>query len=445
MQRVSALSLEKQGQSLLEAAGVEYAEGAVRADGAYAAIGTWNNKMYGSFLVDLSEPSNPQRSHFLQSPDRVMNMDVKFGDRDGLYYRSQQPIENQEMSGVEIVDYGFEDGTPEDPAVIGRLDAGSTHNLFPHPAEPIVYVVNHDSDPDTLGVEIWDVGEPSEPNKVDEVGRKWSLHDVTYNQDSELLHCAYGKGYVVMDASDPTNPTELGAVEYADRPSYEEVGLGNEGFETGHYALEDPRRDLVIMGDEVSTGVPGGKHIFDIGWDEGSPENPTPIGFTTSPNAEIQEPEGDQSRSEIILDFTGHNFDVVPWGDSTLLVSGDWHEGVVLYDITDPRDPTPIDRYATDDRADEVPGRSRWGAPPMAWSAVYNAERDMVVVSDDITGIYTFRIDGERPPGTDTPTPDRTPGDDPPHTPDGEDGDWWWIDWDFGIDWEVDFDWIPRF
>jgi hypothetical protein len=188
-----------------------------------------------------------------------------------------------------------------------------------------------------------------------------------------------------MDASNPTDPVELGRFDYRDQPVYEEVGLGNEAFKNGHLAVGDPRRDLVVMGDEVTRGVPGGEQIFDIGWEEGLPKNPTPIGFTVSPNAKVQ-------GEDEIFDWTGHNFDVVPRGDQTLLVSGDWHEGVVLYDITDPRNPTPIDRYSTDDRANEKPSKSRWGSPPMAFSAVYNAERDLVVVSDVITGIYTLRL-----------------------------------------------------
>lgn len=431
-------SLEPLGHSLLGAPPVEFAEGAVRADGAYAAVGTWNGDEYGSFLVDLSDPANPQRAHYLQAPDRVMNLDVKFDPRDGLYYRCQEPIEDQETMGVEIVDYGYADGSPADPVSIGRADAGPTHNVFPHPAEPLLYAVNHDQDRDTKGLEIWDVSDPTSPERLSEVGRPWSLHDVTFDPDSELLHCAYGKGYVAMDASDAASPTEVGAFEYEGRPSYEEVGPGNEGFETGHLAKQYPGRDLVVMGDEVSTGVPGGKHILDIGWGEGTLEDPVSVGFTKSPNAEVQEPTGDQSRGDIVFDWTGHNFDVVPWGDYTLLVSGDWHEGAVLYDITDPRDPTPLDRYPTDDRADEKPGRSRWGPPPMAFSAVYNAERDLVVASDVVTGLYTFRIAGEpRPTRTETGTESSSgggtaPGARGPPAEESPESDGW-----FGLGWEV--------
>lgn len=55
-----------------------------------------------------------------------------------------------------------------------------------------------------------------------------------------------------------------------------------------------------------------------------------------------------------LLDWTGHDGDMISRGDETLYVSGDWHEGVVLYDLTDPTDPHPIDQYATADGASAV-------------------------------------------------------------------------------------------
>jgi hypothetical protein len=94
-----------------------------------------------------------------------MNLDVKFGPRDGLYYRIQQPIEDQKIAGVEIVDYGYADGSPGDPSIIGRAEAGSTHNVYVHPNKPVLYSVNHDNDPDTQCLEIWDVSDPTSLKK----------------------------------------------------------------------------------------------------------------------------------------------------------------------------------------------------------------------------------------------------------------------------------------
>jgi hypothetical protein len=384
-----------------------YAETSLRADGAYAVVGT-EYVNGGSYLIDLSTPANPTEVHHL-SASGVRCPDVQCGAREGLYYRTQKPLGESSAGSVEIVDYGFGAGTPERPVVVGGLDAGQTHNLSVHPTEPVVYAVNYDYAPDTRGMDVWDVTDPRSPELVGEAGPPGALHDVTTDPDRELLHCAYWsgpddngspdrfEGYAVLDASDPREPTVLGTYSYADGPTYSQAGLDAPGFENAHYADFDPRRGLALVGDEMVYGVPGGKHVFDIGWGEGSPADPIPIGFTRSPNASVMHSNTNDDREPELtekFDWTGHNFDVAPHGESTFVVGGDRHEGVVLYDLTDPREPTPVDAYPTDDRD---PGRvgerlRRFGPGPNAWGARYCPERGFVVASDMRTGVYTFEI-----------------------------------------------------
>lgn len=395
-------SLRKLGHSLLSDPDGGYAEEDVRADGRYAVLGSFFGEG-GSFLVDVSDPTEPTEVHRVPSDPAVRNADVAFDPRDGLYYRSQEPnTGDADLAGVEVVDYGFEQGTPEDPEIVASLDAGGTHNVYPHPEEPVLYATNHfDDNPErgNTAVEVWDVSDPTEPRQVDQpddapVG---NCHDMVLDPERELLHGAFigdpGKeyfndGYLVYDASDPREPTELGRFDYADRPDYSEERLenGEPGYENGHYANYDPERGVAVVGDEIATGAPGGKHVFDVGWGDGSPSDPRHVGFTYSPNAELMD-EGDE-----LFDWTGHNFQVVPKGSTTLLVSGDYHEGAVVYDISDPTDPVPTDRYETDDDADEANEPILpLGSAPMAWGADYAAARDLVVTSDMFTGVYTFK------------------------------------------------------
>ena len=132
------------------------------------------------------------------------------------------------------------------------------------------------------------------------------------------------------------------------------------------------------------------KHVFDIGWSDGSPKDPIPVGFTVSPNASVM-----QTDSTRRWDWTGHDFDIVSSGGTTLLVSGDWHEGAVVYDMTDPTSPRSLDRYRTDDGAGSITPNDvleRFGDAPWAWNASYNPERGFVAVSDRFTGLYTFEL-----------------------------------------------------
>jgi hypothetical protein len=381
------------GHSLLSDPPGGYTEGDVRDDGQYALTGSFFGTG-GSFLVDISNPTNPTEAHRVPSSADVRNADVKFGRRDGLYYRSEEPnTGDAEFDGVEIIDYGYADGTPEDPEILGSLDAGSTHNLFPHPTEPYVYTTEHD------GMGVFDVSDPTDTSFVGTFGPGADLHDVVVDPENDLAHLAFigggFDGYVIMDVSDPTSPTEVGRFDYADKPDYSDVDVGEEAFQSCHYANYDPERGLAVVGDEIAFGNPGGKHVFDIGWGNGSPSNPIPIGYVASPNAQPMDPDpdgdGDVEFTEA-YDWTTHNHDVISKGNNSLLVDGAYHEGMVVWDISDPTDPTFTDRYATDDMADQADGASWLGEAPMAWSANYNKQRDLTVVSDMFTGIYVFNV-----------------------------------------------------
>jgi len=373
------------GHSLLSDPEGGYAEEDVRSDGQYGLMGSFTGPG-GSFLVDISNPRDPTEVHEVPTPSfDTRHADVKFDRRDGLYYRS---LEGDEL-GVEVIDYGWGDGTAEDPEILTRVDAGSTHNVRPHPAGNVLYTTEED------GIGVWDTSDPTDVTGGEVVGPEGDLHDMIVDPDEDLLHCAFigggFDGYVIMDISDPMQPVEVGRFDYAGRPDYGDVDIGDEAFENCHYADYDPERGLAYVGDEIGFGKPGGKHVFDIGWGDGSIEDPQPIGYTTSPNAEIMDEASEA------FDWTGHNFDVITKGSTTMLVSGDYHEGAVVYDVSDPTDPTPTDQYRTDDEADIVEENGTGplfpvGEAPMAWGVDYADERDFAVVSDMVTGVYVFKF-----------------------------------------------------
>lgn len=388
----SQLSLRKRGQIHLspgESPSGGYSEVSVREDGKHAVVGTkWG--IHGTILVDLEDPTSPKQVHYLGNSNDAPNLDVKFDARDGLYHRA---IEKTWSGNFEVVDYGYDTGTPTNPTVVGSVSDGKSHNVEPHPTEPILYTMNYGLE--TNGFDVYDVSDPTVPRMIGSHGPQGAGHDINVDPERELLCCAYQSGefvgFVIYDVSDPRHPSEVGRFDYRTRKPYNAARVGEEAFGAAHHGHFDPQRDLLVFGDERPTGIPGGKHVFDIGWRDGSPENPIPVGFTVSPNAQRMDEDEYAER----FDWTGHHFGIVSEGETTLVVSADWHDGVVLYDITDPTDPHPIDRYPTDDGASDIAMNdqvARLGEAPMAWRADYNAARELVVASDSFTGLYTFEL-----------------------------------------------------
>ena len=387
--------LDLVGHSLLSDPEGGYTEVDVRADGAYAVLGSFYGTG-GSFLADLSDPANPTQVHRLESAKTTRNADVKFGAREGIYYRSQEPNEDGAAGGVEIVDYGYDQGSVEDPVVAGRIDRPSgVHNLQPHPEEPVIYLVDGtDADGNRVGITVYDISDPASPEQVAAAVETAGNHDITYDPARDMIHSAFisgdAAGWIGHDVSNPTDPVEVGRFSYTDRPGYEAIGTA--GFGSCHYARADPERGLLYLGDEIAEGMPGGKHVLDIGYGDGSLSDPQHLSFAHGPNAKPMEYDDE------LYDFTTHNHDIVHAGEATLLIDGAYHEGVVIFDVTDPADITPGHQYLTVDGAQQAEGATWLGAAPMSWNVVYDEANDVVVASDMNTGLYTFDVSDERQP-----------------------------------------------
>jgi two-component sensor histidine kinase len=113
----------------------------------------------GSFLVDISNPTDPTEVHEFPTPSEgVRHADVEFDRRDGLYYRTREGGggDGEPPNGVDVIDYGWGDGTPENPVKATRIPAGSTHNVHAHPEGDVLYTTEHH------GVGVWDTSDPTD-------------------------------------------------------------------------------------------------------------------------------------------------------------------------------------------------------------------------------------------------------------------------------------------
>ena len=379
---------------------VTYTFGHVNTDGTWGGASSFaGESAVISSLYDLSDLEDPELVHELAPPnDLTRSNDIKFDPlREGLYIRALEADDEGSFFepepdpdgqfGIEVVDFDWEEGTPEDPEVLAYLETPNmgVHKFTEHPEEPVLYLI--DKVTDEPGLIAVDISDPRDPEIIDPFGPPGYCHDCEVEAGREALHAAYiiGEtvGYVTFDISNPRDPTQLGFFDYEKQPDY--TAIGEPGFELAHQIHPEPERELAIMGDEKFGGIPGGKHVFDTGWGEGSLEDPQPIGFTHSPDARDQD--------EYPGAWTTHFHDVIYDRGEVLLVDGGYSQGAWVANITDPTEPTPTERYATDDGIDD--------ATPFAWGAFYNEAREFAFVTDSDTGVYTVSVSGKPARGRD--------------------------------------------
>ena len=249
--------IRKMGHSLLSDPPGGYAEEDIRSDGQYALMGSFTGPG-GSFLVDISNPTDPTEVHEFPTPSNgVRHADVEFDRRDGLYYRTREggdddPDNDIPPNGVDVIDYGWSDGTPENPVKASRIPAGSTHNVHAHPEGDVLYTTEHH------GVGVWDTSDPTDVTGGDVFGPEGDLHDMVVDPDKDLLHCAFigggFTGYVIMDISDPMDPTATDQYE-TDLKADEANGAGFVGEAPMAWGVNyADERDFTVVSD-MQTGI----------------------------------------------------------------------------------------------------------------------------------------------------------------------------------------------
>ncbi|NKE37552.1 regulatory P domain-containing protein [Natronococcus sp. JC468] len=395
------------GHTLPEGEKPRYTFGTTSPDGMWGGVSSFPSSNSGSdsnvvaTLYDLSDLENPTVAHELEWPvENYRSNHMRFdGTRDGLYYVTHERDENDlDPLGMSVVDFGWGDGTPNEPEVLATVETPNTgsHTNAEHLEDTVIYMIDKaGSEPGVIPV---DVDDPTDPDRREAVGPDGYCHALEVDPIRDVLHCAYiggdFVGYVILDISeDPLDPEEIGRFDYADQPDYTEVG--EPGFESCHQAHFDPDRDIAIVGDEVFGELPGGKHVFDIGWGEGSLADPQPISHFYSPDA----------REQDVGIWTTHFHDILQDGDETLLVDGGYSQGFWVANITDPENPVATERFATDLELEQGDTRHSPGTAPYNWSAVWNDEREFAFSSDTITGAYTFSVDARPARGKDAGGP----------------------------------------
>ncbi|WP_277553869.1 LVIVD repeat-containing protein [Halobaculum limi] len=244
------------------------------------------------------------------------------------------------------------------------------------------------------------------------------IHDVTV-RDGVAALAYWDAGTVLLDVSDPADPTPLGHVDPGDPatlrdpdPRASVVPPGNH-----HYSQLGPSGDLLAVGRETwavsvdgdLTGGPSGVDLYDVS----DPASPAHLSRIDPP------PTPDPSFGGTWT--TAHNLDL---REDTLYTS--WYQGgVKRHDVSDPANPTEETWWA-------VPDATRFWTAVLAVPGEFFVASSMGTRTGEQAGLWTFpdgpgtggdratlteRDSADTPPpttgptltGTETPTPTSTP------------------------------------
>ncbi len=238
-------------RNLTEIGSLSFPDGAntdVWALGNFAYVGTFSSGTAGFCpetgvkIADVSDPENPTFVGNLASPSLTRANDVKVETVNSKSFKGDLLVHTNEPCAAGgdggVVFYDVSD--PTNPVRLGaaydvndlingpNFEAFGVHNswIFEQGNRTYVGVVANIS-PDSFDFRILDA---SDPTAAVEVGR-WSstvspdappaetrgtsrslgLHDVTVNGNGKVAYLSYwDAGYVLLDVSDPTNPTFMG-------------------------------------------------------------------------------------------------------------------------------------------------------------------------------------------------------------------------------------------
>ncbi len=244
----------------------------VAAFGNYAYLANWgepdcagpekggvNTPDAGAFVIDISDPANPQEVSFIPMPQdtrpgegmQVTHIETAMFSGDVLVMNAEACGKNYKggfmlydvtdpLNPVKLKE-GFGDRTGS--------DAHQTHSAFvwqPTPGGP-AYLVTQDEE-DLEDVDIYDITNPRRPRLISELDLNEfgvaqpalnladsSLHDMTvkcmttgaYAGKCIMIASYWDGGYVLLDVTNPANPVFLGDTEFAniDPELFEQTGI----------------------------------------------------------------------------------------------------------------------------------------------------------------------------------------------------------------------------
>ena len=233
------------------------------------------------------------------------------------------------------------------------------HNLFIDVPNARMYAVGTllVNGVDRNTILIYDVSTPSAPTLVNAYDAKKYTHDI-YVEDN-IMYCSHGYSGLGTYEYNPLND-EVTSIASVD---------GSSGY--NHSSWKHPNEDVLFLAEEVPIGRP--LFIYDVG-NLGQPMGgPSIIGEFSNP---LLAPTHTANRA--------HN----PFVHGDYLYVSYYHDGLQVWDVTDPINPESIGYFDT-----YYQNTSYTNNYPGAWGTYPYLSSGCILVSDINNGFYTIKLD----------------------------------------------------
>ncbi|MEO0472427.1 MAG: choice-of-anchor B family protein [Bacteroidota bacterium] len=322
-------------------------------DREYAIIGS----SIGTHFFDITDTSN------------VVQVDFVAGKADDMIHRDYKNkgeflfmVADEWESSLQVVDMSY---LPDSVHLVYDSDTlfQISHNIWIEGNRMYACVPRNVSPgfPPGANFGLYDIADPANPILIDTYNQYGVVHDLYSRNDTVYLNTEFA-GLRIVDMTDPLNPNLIGSVS-----SYPFQGYNHSGWLTDdgkYYVFADETHGMPLKVLNVQD--------FDN----------LAINSFLFPSLDFM----NRDSSAI-----GHNPLIV---DNFVFVSY-YYDGVYVFDITDPIQPTLAGFYDTYPAANDEFYRGVWGVYPLLPSG-------LVLASDMQTGLYVFSFDGFQQDSTTT-------------------------------------------
>jgi len=301
----------------------------------------------GTHIFDVTDAENSKEVQFIAGEDfgpAIIHRD--YHDRNGYLYA----VSDEGNSSLQIIDLKQ---LPDSAVVVYDSNEliETSHNIFIDETKNILYACNVRAPNlgwSSTSLALYDINEPSTPVHLMDYevpGTGSGVHDMWVRNDTAILNNGYD-GLFIVDFSDLYSPQLLGSLtEYPDK-GYNHSGWPTSDLKTYVMADENWGYDMKVL--DIS--------------------NLSNIDVTTTFNPEID------------ANSIAHN--QIIKGD--LLYVSSYHDGLQVYNISEPENPTKVASFSTYALDDHDSYRGAWGVYPLLPSGT-------ILVSDMQYGLFVLK------------------------------------------------------